>query len=111
MKEYIDKAALIKAIGEAGRDVVADYGPEYGTEWGFSWEAIKEILQDIHAADVAEVRHGEWVEYPRAHYFKCSACKCTVPYRKAVLINEKRQYNYCPNCGARMDKEDEHEAG
>lgn len=30
-------------------------------------------------------------------------CKCTVPYRKAVLINEKRQYNYCPNCGAKMD--------
>ena len=38
-----------------------------------------------------------------AHYFKCSNCKYTVPYRKAVLISGKREYNYCPHCGARMD--------
>ena len=70
-------------------------------------DVMKEIAE-FPAADIAEVRHGRWIEYPRAHYFKCSECKYTVPYRKAVLVNGSREYNYCPNCGAHMDKEDEH---
>lgn len=55
---------------------------------------------------VAPVRHGRWVEFPRPHYFKCSKCKYTVPYRKATLINGKREYNFCPSCGAKMDVEE-----
>ena len=70
---------------------------------------IKSILFGLKAADVAEVRHGKWVEYPRAHYFKCSECKYTVPYRKAIFVNGNREYDYCPSCCARMVKEDEHE--
>ena len=34
-----------------------------------------------------------WVEYPRAHYYKCSVCKYTIPYKKAT------EYNFCPSCG------------
>lgn len=45
--------------------------------------------------------NAKWIEYPRAHYFKCSNCRYTVPYRKAVLGHTgKREYNYCPSCGA-----------
>lgn len=62
-----------------------------------------DLLEDVPTADVAPAERGRWVMYPRAHYFKCSNCKKTVPYRKAMLINGKREYNYCPNCGARMD--------
>ena len=42
-------------------------------------------------------------EVDDAHYFKCSNCKYTVPHRKANLFNGKREYNYCPHCGAKMD--------
>lgn len=66
-------------------------------------EVCKSVVESVLAADVAPVVRGKWVEYPRAHYFKCSNCKCTVPYKKAKLINGKREYNCCPNCGARMD--------
>lgn len=34
-----------------------------------------------------------WVEYPRAHYYKCSICKYTIPYKKAT------EYKFCPSCG------------
>ena len=61
------------------------------------------------AVDVALVMHGHWVEYPQAHYFKCSECKCTVPYKKAMAIGGKQKYKYCPNCGAKMDKQNEPE--
>ena len=61
-------------------------------------------MANIPAADVAPVVHGRWVEYPVAHYFKCSECRYTVPYRKAaVMVDGKRAYKYCPNCGAKMD--------
>ena len=65
---------------------------------------IKSILSGLKAADVAEVRHGRWRDIswePSVLNWKCSLCT------KLVL----QKYPYCPNCGARMDKEDEHEAG
>ena len=54
-------------------------------------------------ADVAEVRHGRWIE----NTF-CSCCGGFDEDDKGNIIQSF--YNYCPNCGARMDKEDEHEA-
>lgn len=73
-------------------------------------EHLEELLNDFYvipkdtpAADVAPVVHGHWIEYPKPHYFKCSKCKFTVPFEKAVLIDGKRKYNYCPACGAKMD--------
>lgn len=61
------------------------------------------MIEDAPVADVAPVVHGRWIKYPRAHYFKCSECKYTVPYKKAMLVNKTRQYNYCPHCGAKMN--------
>ena len=79
---------------------------------GHNYEANKcnncytaNFINYLPAADVAEVKHGKWIEYPRAHYFKCSECKETVPYKKAVLIRGKRKYKYCPHCGAKMGAE------
>lgn len=97
-KEYIDKAVLIKAIGEADCDVMADYGPEHGAEWGFSREVIKKIVQDCPTADVVEVRHGEWIPVDEQYdAFDCSECEAMV----------SRMMNYCPRCGARMTGESE----
>lgn len=50
------------------------------------------IIESIPTADVQSVKHGRWM-YP----FYCSECGFT-PYYSSDLA-----YNYCPNCGARMD--------
>lgn len=101
MKTYIERAAVETMLENA--QIISD-----GENCGYCTEDVN--LGSIPAASVAEVRHGKWVEYPRAHYFKCSECKYTVPYRKAIFVNGNREYDYCPSCGARMGKEDEHEA-
>ena len=56
-------------------------------------------------ADVQEVKHGEWqVTEHGAHLdVVCTNCK------KDFYVYKKGQYridvsNYCPNCGAKMDK-------
>ena len=66
-------------------------------------------LFGLKAADVVEVRHGKWILIRRqaaSAIFKCSECG-----REEVFDSFHRLENtpYC-HCGARMDKEDEHEA-
>lgn len=100
MKEYIERVtalnALIRALGYC--------------------QCANDVITRIPAADVAEVRHGRWnpeihhtyipVEYdqngdPILHEytsFRCSLCG----------REEPKEEPYC-HCGARMDKEDEHE--
>lgn len=60
---------------------------------------IRGMLMDVPSADVAPVRHGRWVvidaEEPRR--YGCSECKRLSWHME----------NYCPNCGARMDGEDD----
>lgn len=88
MKEYIERAAVL--------DVVKRTSGDYATAWS--------EIAHIPAADVAEVRHGRWEEV-RDAYGKLEGwlCECG--------REVKSKDNYCPNCGARMDKEDEHETG
>lgn len=62
---------------------------------------VGDMLMDCKAADVAEVRHGRWEDafgnLPKhAPYgWKCSCCEEVAFY----------EHNYCPVCGAHMDKE------
>lgn len=98
MTEYLEKAALVRILrakAEMGRL----------SECSVCFDNVAKMIEPLPAADVAEVKHGKWIEYPRAHYFKCSECKETVPYKKAVLIRGKRKYKYCPHCGAKMGAE------
>lgn len=83
---------------------------------------IEAIVEELPAADVAPVRHGRWI--PSESDFddddtlfdvedwcdwQCSVCHEDICYEDPM---ERRFLpKFCPNCGARMDKEDEHEAG
>lgn len=40
-----------------------------------------------------------WVEYPASHYFKCSVCHYTVPYKKAMPFQNNCRYKFCPSFG------------
>lgn len=63
-------------------------------------------IHNIPAADVAPVRHGYWESPIFANSddeldprVKCSECGSV----EAAFA----RWKYCPNCGAKMDKEDE----
>lgn len=52
---------------------------------------------DKNTADVAEVRHGEWKKSsPFNRFMNCSICG---------FGQDHTTFNYCPNCGAKMDGE------
>ena len=57
------------------------------------------------AADVAPVRHGRWIEQEKYTFgvmYACSICD-------NLILDNGHSWNYCPNCGAKMDKPDESE--
>ena len=61
-------------------------------------DALKEEKL-ISNADVAEVVHGRWLINSDGYYPYCSECK---EEPKSGIMT-----HYCPNCGCKMDKEDE----
>lgn len=87
MKTYIERAAVLKVLEE--------YYP--GADERL--HIVKDITS-IPAADVAEVRHGRWIDGV------CSECGFDAMYYKGIPAQVYT--DYCPSCGARMDKEDEH---
>ena len=94
MKEYIERAD-IKALLE---------------RYGATDDAMA-LIDTIPAADVAEVRHGRWIVHfdHFAPYQKCSVCGFEIPLVATENEAEICLYKHCPECIARMDKEDEHE--
>ena len=77
-------------------------------------EIIERIVNDherrwheMPAADVVEVRHGRWEPGNPI----CPVCGENKFKDLDADVWADWQPKFCPNCGARMGKEDEHEAG
>lgn len=100
MKEYIEREAVEEFIQDGLNN------PDKDKRFGY--DAI-EILAGIHfmlAADVAPVRHGRWEPGNPI----CPVCGENKFKDLDADVWADWQPKYCPNCGARMDKEEEHEA-
>lgn len=98
MAEYIEKNKAIKELYE-----VYDY--EFPTASGgfdeYARMIVPNTIKNMPAADVAQVVHGRWISKNHHGYewvFVCSNCD----YIDGYPFNDRS--NYCPNCGAKMDK-------
>ena len=93
-KEYIEREAVTRILTEA-----ADAYGTFTTERSIYLTA-REKVQNIPAADVAEVVHGRWIDNGSNGYkwaFICSKCG----YIDGYPFDDR--YNFCPDCGAKMD--------
>ena len=67
----------------------------------FDRARAKVMVMATPTADVAEVRHGEWIEVDDGvligdgKHLECSECH--------IWKKDKQKSNYCPHCGAKMD--------
>ena len=52
---------------------------------------------------VESVQHGYWLPISAIGYRKCSECRCCIEWSKKPFLYGIGEYNYCPNCGAKMD--------
>ena len=74
------------------------------------WSEIGKIIDSAPTIDAVEVVHGEWKGYNADKedwlrkdgtpiFLVCNKCYGT------VINNGSAHWNYCPNCGAKMDGE------
>lgn len=54
-----------------------------------------------NAIEISRVRHGRWERTKAPFMSECEDCS-VCGYRTVW----GHRYNYCPNCGAKMDKEE-----
>lgn len=60
------------------------------------------IIEHSETVDAEPVRHGKWIALPKEFdtFCKCSLCNYPVDFNWG-------QTNYCPNCGAKMDGDEQ----
>lgn len=80
----------------------------YGEGYLQAIEHATDILELMPAADVQPVKHGKWVnecieDEENVWWAGCSVCGEDTHSRYGRVST----YNYCPNCGARMDGDSE----
>ena len=95
-KEYIEREAIEKAFAE---EISTNYLDDYAK--GF--QAALLAVMSIPTADVAPVRHGEWVEEDTA--ITCPICTRSYDTDFEIKRSVVLRFKYCPECGAKMDGE------
>ena len=83
MGDLIDRDKIYEAVYDLACKSVGVIGG-ISEDYAYGLREAAHMIEEAPAVDAAPVVHGRWVEYPVAHYFKCSKCKYIVPYKKAV---------------------------
>ena len=92
MAEYIEREAVMKKFADHVKR--SNNGDFASTP---TWNQAVQIVEDSPAADVRPVVRGKWITVKHPLY-ECSICG-------AVYQDVGYGFNYCPNCGARMECE------
>lgn len=99
----IDKDSLIEHMRKAYKGNIKN---------GFKWDLISAVAvigaEEEITPDAEPIRHGHWIpvnpDVYGAEYFECSVCGI---YSRDGLFRKELDYEYCPNCGAKMDEVEE----
>ena len=97
-KEYIERVALLKTppFTKYGGDL-----SQYTEGYLDCAEEARKAVNDAPAADVVEVRHGEWIPVEGDVIWKCSICDAEIS--TSWDYENEDMFKYCPCCGAKMD--------
>lgn len=112
MAEYIKRDALKKRFAKRLDWLKRDIHDEYSGALYDCCEVDIDLIDEIPAADVVPVVHGWWEREPSSYWrwtpsgavavtrttYRCGLCG------RGTAVKS----NYCPNCGARMDRGADH---
>lgn len=111
MAEYIERKTVLDILQTAIEETMQDEHPYGIVDRLLVCDTLKRAggrIIDALAADIVPVVHGKWVEYPECLRYEnaysddqivCSVCESVWN----ILDNCTEGFNYCPNCGSRMD--------
>lgn len=65
---------------------------------------VRDKVRALPAVDAEPVRHGKWIYSNDFYWYTASCNKCGHQRRTDIKADGWNQWNYCPNCGAKMDR-------
>ena len=111
MTDYIRRDTAIELMKKEAAEMSESF-EELGGESGIyadAYEDAANMLQDMAAADVAEVVYGRWILHHTVTgnpYTECSNCCTDFAFKtdKGTFAKlDMRDMPYCPFCSAKMD--------
>lgn len=64
-------------------------------------ENVIGAISETETENVAPVINAKWIEFPVNRFSRCSNCG----FESTWDYTSVKNWNYCPNCRAKMDKE------
>ena len=98
MTRYIDAEKFEKEMYHEAFETDSDMQKWDSGCW-IRYKMFENCIAQQPTADVVEVVHGRWVEkekYTFGIMYDCSLCEDRI-------LDNGHPWNYCPNCGAKMD--------
>ena len=103
MKRLIDADAL---TDELIKGIEADTDRSIQTSFTKSVCMILcKAIEQQPTIDAEPVRHGKWIYGNEFHWYTASCNRCGYKRTTDIKAANWNAWKYCPNCGARMDKE------
>lgn len=68
------------------------------------YEIAIELIKRQPTIDAEPVCHGKWIYSNDFHWYTASCNKCGYQRRTDIKADGWNQWKFCPNCGARMDR-------
>ncbi len=102
-KEYIEKESMIQYLQDSFCKDCDSYNGVLCRSCRMD-DALTAI-DSYSTADVAPVVHGQWIVPRFLAFHVCSICSNDAPYDDE---GTEMLAPYCPNCGAKMDLEEDH---
>ena len=85
---------------EKAKELIKNFGKGAIEDGQYALDSVDDIIllasavDLIPTADAVEVKHGKWRK--RGNEKTCSICEF-------IYYSNNDEWNYCPNCGAKMD--------
>ena len=95
MAEYIEREAAARMAVEAATEI-------FDCHTTLPLLKVANKIRTIPAADVVEVKHGEWIN-EEDYLYKCSLCG-----DKAFLRLGGKPCKYCPDCNKQIKATEHH---
>lgn len=103
--DAISKQRAIDAIRDFQAQITCSFSEMWLNGMNEGFDHAVGVIELMETVDAEPVRHGKYIgtEFdgyadgcPVYYEWKCSECGC-------VFEEEEPTYNYCPNCGAKME--------
>lgn len=68
---------------------------------GYPVSLCKTLIDEVPSIEAEQIIHAKWIESGAKNHLRCSNCDIIA----FIALYPHGDCNYCPHCGAKMDKE------